>query len=109
MMENLNASRVVATDQKSKFFNWRTFEPSMLPEGMDSSLARELVTFRDKLDEMLDGHEGDFVVIKGDKIIGYHADREDAVKEVFEKFGTEAALVKKVMELEPLLFLGRFV
>jgi hypothetical protein len=103
-MENSTSSSQVITD--GKFFNWRTFEPSMLPDGMNSSLALELVTFRDKLDEMLAGHEGDFVVIKGDKIIGYHAERDDAVHEVFEKFGTHSALVKKVMELEPLLSLG---
>jgi hypothetical protein len=103
-MNNSIASSQVMQDRK--LFNWRTFEPSMLPEGMNSSLALELVTFRDKLDEMLAGHEGEFVVIKGDKIIGYHADRDDAVNEVFEKFGTQSALVKKVMELEPLLQLG---
>jgi hypothetical protein len=109
MMGNSTASSQVMPDQKTKAFNWRTFEPSMLPQGMDTPLALELVTYRDKLDEMLDGHEGDFVVIKGDKIIGYHTDHEDAADEVFKKFGTEPALIKKVMELEPLLFLGRLV
>ncbi len=107
-MENATDGGLLISDQISKLFNWRTFEPSMLRDGSNSPLAQELVTYRDKLDEMLDGHEGDFVVIKGGKIIGYYANREDAVDEVFARFGTEPALIKKVMELEPLLLLGRF-
>jgi hypothetical protein len=91
------------------FFNWRTFDPSTLPGGINANLARELVTYRDRLDELLDGHEGEYVVIKGDEIIGYHAEREDALKSAFDKFGTEPALTKKVMEQEPLLYLNRVV
>jgi hypothetical protein len=106
-MEDANVEQAVMRPQTSRSFDWRTFDPSMLPGGMNATLARELVTFRDKLDEMLDGHEGDFVVIKVDEIIGYHAGRDDALRAVFERFGTEPALVKKVMEREPLVSIGR--
>ena len=108
-MEKSSLENVVMQPPMPDFFNWRTFDPSMLPDGENATLARELVTFHDKLDEMLHGHEGDFVVIKGGEIIGYHADRLDAVNSVFEKIGAEPVLIKKVMEHDPLLHLGRMV
>jgi hypothetical protein len=106
-VEDSSVEPAVMPLQTSRYFDWRTFEPSMLPGGMNATLARELVTFRDKLDEMLDGHEGDFVVIKDGEIIGYHADRDDALRAVFERFGTEPALIKRVLEREPLVSIGR--
>jgi hypothetical protein len=106
-MEESSVEHAVMRPQTSRSFDWRTFDPSMLPGGMNATLARELVTFRDRLDEMLDGHEGDFVVIKGDEIVGYHADREDALRTALEKFGGEPALIKRVMDREPLVSIGR--
>jgi hypothetical protein len=56
------------------FFDWRTFEPSMLPGGAKATLAAELVTYRDRLDELLQ-HEGQYVVIKGREIAGFFRNR----------------------------------
>ena len=39
---------------------------------MSAPLAADLVTYRDRLDEMLKDHAGEFVVIKGDRIVAYH-------------------------------------
>lgn len=87
-------------------FDWRTFDPATLPGGLESPLAAELVTFRDHLDEMLAMHSGEYVVIKGGRIIGYHPDRAAAVDAVFEAFGREPALVKQVLDYEPVRHLG---
>ena len=82
-------------------FSWRTFDPLTLPDGVDSPLATELVTFRDRLDELLADHGGEFVNIKGDRIVGLHPNRPAAVKAVFQEFGRELALVQQVVEFEP--------
>jgi hypothetical protein len=82
-------------------FNWRDFDPAMLPGGLDTPLAVELVTYRDRLDEMLAEHEGDFVVIRGDRIAGFHASRKEALEAAFKEFGREPALIKQVVEKEP--------
>ena len=87
-------------------FDWRTFDPSMLPAGMNAPLVVELLTFRDHLDEMLADHENRFVVIKGSQIVGYHPDRPAAVDAVFDAYGREPALIKQVLAYEPVRFLN---
>ena len=83
------------------FFNWRTFEPSMLEGDAKAPLATELVTYRDRLDELLQ-HEGEYVVIKGREIAGFFRNRRSAV----EAYGPGPYLVKKVVEKEPVRQIG---
>ena len=90
----------------SDFFDWRTFDPSMLPEGPRTLLARELATYQDRLDEMLADHEGEFAVIQGDRIAGYHGTRKRALEAAHREFAREPALIKQVVEKEPLRRLG---
>jgi hypothetical protein len=93
-------------EPRPALFNWREFDPAMLPGGLDAPLAVELVTYRDRLDEMLAGHEGDFVVIRRDRIAGYHDSRKEALEAAFREFGREPALIKQVVEEEPVRRIG---
>jgi hypothetical protein len=96
----------VPLDPKGELFEWRTFDPAMLPGGLDAPLAAELVTYRDRLEEMLRDHEGEFVVMKGDRIVGYYPSRQAALKSAFKTFGRETVLVKRVVEFEPVRRVG---
>ena len=83
------------------FFDWRTFEPSMLEGGTKAPLATELTTYRDRLDELLQ-HKGEYVVIKGREIAGFFRNRRSAV----EAYGPVPCLVRKVVEKEPIHRIG---
>src|SRR4051794_8947225 len=79
--------------EKSCRFSWRDFDPATLA-GSARDLAVELTTYRDRLDEIL-VHEGEYVVIKGDRIVGYHRDRDEALRAAIGEFGSEPVLVKR--------------
>ena len=86
-------------------FDWRTFDPAMLEGGAEAPLAIELVTYRDRLDELL-RHEGQYVVIKGREIAGFYRDRRSAVEAAIAAYGPGPSLVKKVVEKEPIRRIG---
>ena len=90
---------------KGDLFHWRTFDPAMLAGGLNEPLATELVTYRDNLDHLLE-HAGEFVIIKGDRIVGYHRSRKDALDAAFREFGRDPVLIKQVVEDEPVRYLG---
>ncbi len=77
----------------------------MLEGGAKAPLATELVTYRDRLDELLQ-HEGEYVVIKGQEIAGYFRDRRSAVESAIATYGPGPFLVKKVVEKEPVRRIG---
>ena len=83
--------------------DWHDFDPSQI-EG-DQTLVEELTTYRDHLDELLE-RPGDYVLIKGKQVIGIFADRQEAIVKAYELFEGEPALVKKIVEKEPLYTLG---
>lgn len=89
-------------------FDWRTFEPAWLKDGVDAPLATEFVTYRDSLDELL-RHEGQYVVIKGQEIAGYFLDRESAVAAAIARYGRGPVLVKKIVEREPIHRIGHAI
>lgn len=84
---------------------WRDFEPSWLPGGLDAPLATEYMTYRDHLDELLP-YQGQYVAIKEERILGYYADRMAAVKAGIEEFGPCPMLIKRIVESEPVRHLG---
>jgi hypothetical protein len=86
-------------------FDWRTFEPSMLPGGAEAPLAAELTTYRDRLDELL-RHKGQYVVIKGQEIAGFFRNRRSAVEAATAAYGPGPFLIKKVVETEPVRRIG---
>jgi hypothetical protein len=91
---------------QSDSFDWRTFEPSMLPGGAEAPFAAELVTYRDRLDDLL-RHRGQYVVIKGQEIAGFFRDRRTAVEAAIAAYGPGPFLVKKVVETEPIRRIGQ--
>ena len=66
-----------------RFRNWRSFDPSKVLG--DQTLLEELVTYRDHLDELLK-RKGDYVLIKGRKVIGIFADRQEAIEKAYDLF-----------------------
>jgi len=104
--KKLPAERVVASEvsrsNRSQVgdFNWRTFDPAMLEGGVHAPLACELITYRDRLDELL-LHEGQYVLIKGREIAGFFRDRRSAVAAAIANYGNGPVLIKKVVEREP--------
>jgi hypothetical protein len=87
------------------FIDWRDFDPSWLPDGERATLAAELVTYRDRLDELLK-YKGQFVVIKGQSILGYYRDRRAALAAAHGEYGAIPVLVKQIVEREPVRRLG---
>lgn len=79
-------------------FNWRDFDPATL-RGKANTLISELVTYRDRLDEIL-AHEGEYVLIKGDQIMGYFPSPGEALAMAVKKFGRVPCLIKRVVEFE---------
>jgi hypothetical protein len=96
-----NGSKPPTEEPAGELYDWRSFDPRTLPGGTSAPLAAELVTYRNRLDEMLSDHAGEFVVIKGDRIVAYHSSRQAALKAVLHEFGREPALIKQVLDKEP--------
>ena len=76
-----------------------------LPEANpDSPLYREWNTYRREVRRLLaEGHEGKFVLIKGEEIIGLFDTFDDGVRAGRAKYLFGAFMVKPIYEREPLL------
>lgn len=70
------------------------------------ALEKELETYKNRLDELLD-QEGKFVVIYQDDVIGIYSDYEDALNVGYEKCGTTPFLVKKIEAIETINYFTR--
>ena len=105
-MSDRPAGKPTPTEQATPdFIDWRDFDPSWLPDGERATLAAELVTYRDRLDELLE-HKGQFVVIKGKSILGYYRDRRTALAVAHDEYGAVPVLIKQIVEREPVRRLG---
>src|SRR4051794_13292411 len=89
----------------ARIFDWRRFDPAMIADDGAASLADELATYHDRLQELL-RHEGQYVLIKGHEVIGIYPDREQALHEAVDRFRTEPVLVKQIVAREPVRQLG---
>jgi hypothetical protein len=65
----------------------------------DRALIEELTTDRDHLDELLRRIE-DYVLIKGQRIIGIFTDRQEAIEKAYDLFAEEPALVTQIAARE---------
>lgn len=63
-----------------------------------SELQAELNTYREQLPAMLNLHEGDYVVIKGDVPIHFSSTYAAALEWAYEHFGLERFFVKKIAQ-----------
>jgi len=103
------ASKASRSDRsQADSFDWRRFDPAMLKGGSKAPLATELVTYRDRLDELL-CHKGQYVVIKGRVIAGFFHDRKSAVAAAIAQYGPGPVLIKKVVEREPVRRIGHAI
>lgn len=58
--------------------------------------------------EWLLSHHGEFVVVRGDELLGFFSSFHEACSAAVEKYGTRADfLVKRVVPLEPLFQVDR--
>jgi hypothetical protein len=89
-------------------FDWRTFDPAMLKGRAEAPLATELVTYRDRLDELL-RHKGQYVLIKGPVVAGFFRDRRSAVAAAIAAYGPGPVLIKKIVEKEPVRRIGHAI
>jgi hypothetical protein len=67
------------------------------------ALEREIATYQANLPGLL-AHEGQFVVIRGDRVAGVWQTYEDALKAAYAEFGLETFLVKQIHAIEPVLY-----
>jgi hypothetical protein len=78
-------------------FDWRTADPQHLP--------RELGIYASVLDHLL-SRKDDYVLIKGEDVIGIFPNREEAIGEAINRFGAEPVLIKRIVATEPILEIG---
>ena len=71
-------------------------------------LEKELATYNEKLPELKE-HEGKYVLINGDEIVGFFAAYEDAIQAGYQRFKLEPFFVKQVNATEKVLHLTRHV
>ncbi len=65
------------------------------------SLAREQAVYEANLTGWLSGHEGEYVLIKGDQVAGFYESRDEALTAGYSRFGIGPLFVKQVWPSEP--------
>jgi len=71
----------------------------------DSPLDQESQTYRRELPRLLaEGREGQVVLIKGDEIIEFFADEDEALRVGYQKYLMQSFLVQRIREWEPIIF-----
>lgn len=77
---------------------------------MTDLLAIELKTYAEKLETLLGTHEGKFVIIRGDQMLGTFDSQLDAIAGGYRQLGNVPFLVKQVVKIEtPLNFVSNLL
>lgn len=63
-------------------------------------LDTELETYEQNRERLLGEHEGKYVLIHGDEVVGAYESKIDAIYLGYKKFGNVPFLVKQVVEVE---------
>jgi hypothetical protein len=69
-------------------------------------LAEEVKTYDSQLPGWAD-REGQFVLIKGQDVLGFYPRDEDALEAGYSRLGSGPFLVKQILLFEPIYQLGR--
>lgn len=70
-----------------------------------AELESELQYFEARRAELVESARGKYALIKGNQLGGIYADRNEAIRAGYEKFGNEPFLVKEILEVDiPLNF-----
>lgn len=72
------------------------------------SLEQERVFFEREKANWLVHHEGQFVLIKGQKVHGFFPSEKEAFEKGLELFGAEEMFIKQILKEEPKTFLPAF-
>ena len=71
------------------------------------ALEQELATYQKNLTDWTE-HEGQYVLINGDQVVGFFFSYDDAIREGYQRFKLTPFLVKGVSSLEQVHFVSRF-
>src|SRR5208337_1717345 len=66
-----------------------------------SVLESEQAVYEANLSKWLSDHEGEYVLIKGDKVDGFYESRDEALTAGYSRFGIGPLFVKQVSPSEP--------
>lgn len=73
-----------------------------------ADIAQEVATYEARLPELL-AHEGRFVLIKGDQVIGFFDSFDAAYREGRRRFGLVPLLAKQIAAVEPVVYIPHVV
>jgi hypothetical protein len=73
-----------------------------------ADIAMEIATYKTRLPELL-AREGEYVLIKGDQIIGFYKSFETAYRAGRRRFGLGPMLVKQITAVEPVVYIPNVV
>lgn len=71
-------------------------------------LHDEQVFYENKKKELLKHHEGQFVLIKNQKIHGYFSSEQEAFEKGIELFGAEEMFIKQILKQDDKHFMPAF-
>lgn len=75
-----------------------------------TKLAQEIVCYETNRAKLVEDHPNQYVLIKGDKIVGFFDSEGDAIRAGHEKFGVDPFLVRLCVEsTAPVLFTSLYV
>jgi len=69
-------------------------------KALEHELAQELETYEKERERLLASAENEFVLIKGEKVVGTYSSREDAIAEGYKLFGNTPFLTKRILKVE---------
>lgn len=72
------------------------------------SLEQEQKFFESQKAELLKQHEGQFVLIKNQKISGFFTTEQEAYEKGIELFGAQEMFIKQILKEEPKHFIPAF-
>jgi len=77
---------------------------------MTEVLSKELKTYQANLENLLGSHDGKFVLIHGEKILGTFDSQMDAITRGYRELGNVPFLVKQVLKVDvPLSFVSNLL
>ena len=77
-----------------------------MTENEQKALDRELAFYRSHLEEW-EGREGEYILIKDEKVVGFFSSYDDALRQGYQQFGLDSFLVKQISTLERAHFISR--
>ena len=77
---------------------------------MPELLATEIKTYQKSFESLIAAHEGKFVVVHGDRVLGTFDSQVDAITGGYRELGNVPFLVKQVTKMEvPLSFVSNLL